>query len=539
MPVVLVVVAAVVAFGLYLWLCGLAFVYVTFPVSLLATGAGVATGVLVALAVTFMLLLGDQDERVRAPADVVAGKLPIVRTPKAIRPDSAWPGYFVVQAWLDWWVAVERVSRVTAGVWAGAAEGGMAAGWFTLALWPVVLPIVVFLLAGTIGAAGAMLLVAVALTVLALAGWVLAVVAVALLRGLDRLARLVRRSSGTCPHCYETSARPVYQCPGAHGDTAMHRDVRPGLLGVFWRRCGCGRRLPTMVVRAARVMTAYCPRCSAPLHDRAGLATDVRVPVFGAPSSGKTHLVMAGVVGLLRGPSPAEVTLADEHSRRTYDNFAQVIDSGGSASKTDAAHQPIAVTLRFRSGRREALLHVYDAAGEAISDAERNTEYFYLDGARTLVFVLDPFAIPAVRQRFRRTFETLFRTANASADLPEPSYQNVATRLRKSGVRTERQQRLAFVVSKLDLVRRLPGLDGLPDDSDAIRAWLLDEQMDNLVQAAERDFREVRYFAVSATDARLGRGPVAPFAWLLADEPIPLPGQRNPGESRADETTKA
>jgi hypothetical protein len=414
----------------------------------------------------------------------------------------------------------------------------MSMGLVGLALWPLLLPIGVFLVAGTVGVGIALLVTAVTMAAGTVFSWVLGLAAVVVLRVLDRLAGLVRRSAGTCPRCYEISALPVYRCPGAHGDTAMHRDVRPGLLGVFYRRCGCGRRLPTTVVRAARKMTAYCPLCGAGLHQGAGVATDLRVPVFGAPSSGKTHLVMAAIVGLTRGVSESRVTLADEHSRRTYNAYAQVIDSRGSASKTDAAHQPIAVTLRFRTGKREALLHVYDAAGEALSDPERNAGYQYLDGARTLIFVLDPFAVPGIRHRYQRTFDSLFRAANVSADLPEPSYQNVATRLRQSGVRTDRR-RLAFVVSKLDLIRQLPDLQGLSDDGDQVRAWLLGEGMDNLVQSAERDFREVRYFAVSATDTTLGRGPLAPFGWLLEDEPITLPEQRAAGERLDGETTKA
>nr|WP_221381716.1 hypothetical protein [Actinoplanes polyasparticus] len=538
MPIVLAVLAAVVAFGLYLWLCGLAFVYLTFPVSLIAGGGGLAVGVAAGLVIAFLVLFGYQEERVLTPDRVAAGRLRILRPPKAIRPDFAWPAYFVVQVWLDWSVVVKRAAQWVARVWVGAADGASSMGWFGLALWPVLLPIAVFLAAGTAGAAVAVLLAAVVAAVLTVLVLGLGLVAVVVLRALDRLAGLVRRSAGTCPRCYEISALPVYRCPGGHGDTALHRDIRPGLLGVFYRRCGCGERLPTMVTRAGRTMAAYCPLCGTGLHEGAGMATDIRIPVFGAPASGKTHLVMVGVVGLLRSTTSGPVALADEHSRRTFETYAQVVDRGGSASKTDAAHQPIAVTLRFRNGRRAALLHVYDAAGEALSDPERNSGYQYLDGARTLIFVLDPFAVPEIRQRYRRGFGSLFDAANASADPPEPSYQNVATRLRQSGVRTDRN-RLAFVVSKLDLVQQLPYEDRLHDDGDAVRAWLIRLGLDNLVDAAERDFREVRYFAVSATDPALGRGPLAPFGWLLEDEPIPVPGQRGSDEHLAGETSRA
>jgi len=534
MQVVVFIVLGALAVAAYFWLCGLLFVYVTVPGMLVGAGGGFAIGVGIGLVTVFMVLFGEQTARVFTPGNVVAGKLPILRTPTAIRPDFAWPGYFVVQVWLDWWVTAERIIAVLVPVWDWSWARARQSGWFGLAAWPLLVPVLVALTALTAGLAVVAVVVLLVLVLVTAVVWTLGAAISVVLRGLDRAGQVVRRSAGNCPRCYQVSALPVYRCEGPHhGDeSALHHDIRPGLLGVFYRRCGCGRRLPTMVLRAARSMAALCPLCGADLHSGAGAATDVRVPVFGAPSSGKTHLVMAGVVGMLRQSGDVQVTLADEHSERAYRSFAAVIDSGGSAVKTDASGQPIAITLRMRQGKRDALVHVYDAAGEALNNPELNEKFQYLDGARTLVFVLDPFAIPDVRQRYQRTFADLFRTANVSADLPEPSYQNIVTRLRQYGVRTE-QKRLAFVVSKRDLVQQLPGTNGLTDDSDAIRGWLVDRGADNLVTSAERDFGTVRYFFVSAKDAG-GDGPLRPFRWLLDDEPVPKPvPQQATGEQTA------
>jgi len=525
MPVVLAVIAVVVAVGLYFYLCALLFVYLTFPASLIGLGGGFAAGSVIGLVIVLMALFGEQNAREFTPDDVAAGKLKILRTPAPLRPDYAWPGYFVVQVWLDWWVMVERINALLTQVWSWCWSQALRSRWVGLACWPVLLPVAIALVGLTTGLATTMVLALLVLAVVAAAVWTIGAVAATGLRALDRAGRAVRRSGGNCPRCYQVSALPVYRCAGPHRDheSARHRDVRPGLLGVFYRRCGCGRRLPTMVLRAARSMTALCPLCEADLHAGAGAATDVRVPVFGAPSSGKTHLIMAGVVGLLRRGGDVRVTLADEHSKRAYTSFAAVVDGGGSATKTDAAHQPIAIVLRMQQGKRDALLHVYDAAGEALANPELNERFQYLDAARTLIFVLDPFAIPDVRQRYQRTFADLFRIANVSADLPEPSYQGIVTRLRQYGVRTE-QKRLAFVVSKRDLVRRLPDMSALNGHPEAIRRWLIERGADNLVSAAERDFGTVRYFFVSAKDHSIGGdGPLRPFDWLLEDEPVPKP----------------
>jgi hypothetical protein len=523
MAIVLAVVVGAVAAGLYFYLCALLFVYVTFPASVLGIGTGFLVGATIGLVIVFMALFGEQTARMLTPGDVAAGKLTILRTPTAIRPDFAWPGYFVVQVWLDWWVMTERTVTLLTQVWSWCRTQALRSRWFGLACWPFLLPVAVALGGLTAGLSTVMVFVALVLAVVAAVIWTTGFVAVTALRVLDRAGRTVRRSGGNCPRCYQVSALPVYRCAGPHHghESALHHDIRPGLLGVFYRRCGCGRRLPTMVLRAARSMAALCPLCGADLHAGAGAATDVRIPVFGAPSSGKTHLVMAGMVGLLRRGGDVHVTLADELSQRTYNTFSAVVDSGGSATKTDAAHQPIAITLRMRQGKRETLLHVYDAAGEALANPELNERFQYLDTARTLVFVLDPFAIPDVRQRYQHGFADLFRTANVSADPPEPSYQGIATRLRQYGVRTD-QKRLAFVVSKRDLVEQLPDMSGLTGDPAMIRRWLIERGADNLVASAERDFGTVRYFFVSAKDRSLdGDGPLRPFDWLLEDEPVP------------------
>jgi hypothetical protein len=525
----------------YLWLCGFAFVFLSVPGMLAGAAVGAVLGLGLTLVVAWLKLFGEQDEHVLRPADVVARRLPLLRVPAAVEPDRAWPVYFAGQVLLDLCAIAEL-----AGVWAlsvvlGAGRAARAAGWVGAAFWPLLLPFAAALAAFAGGALAGLVVTAAVLLVVTAVAWVFGLLAVGALRTADRAATSVRRSAGNCPRCYEVSRRPAYRCHGPGAD--LHRDIRPGVLGVFARRCGCGRRLPTMVLRAGRSprLTAVCPLCETDLHAGAGAATDLRVPVFGAPSSGKTHLITAAVVGLLRaGPHPAptpasaspprggdvSVALADEHSERAYEEFAAIVDAGGSAAKTDAAHQPIAVTLRLRQGRREALLHLYDAAGEALDDPHRNEDFHYLDTARTLVFVLDPFALPEIRARFADRFQALFEAANVAADLPEPSYQATVTRLRRYSVPTGRK-RLAFVVSKRDLLRRLPGMAKLDHSPAGIRLWLVEQGADNLVTAAERDFGAVSYFLVSALDTGPD-GPVAPFRWLLRGEPVPLPAQRAP-----------
>ena len=85
-----------------------------------------------------------------------------------------------------------------------------------------------------------------------------------------------------------------------------------------------------------------------------------------------------------------------------------------------------------------------------------------------------------------------------------------------------RRQRLAFVLSKADQLRRHPlGMD-LPSDSAAVRDWLLERGLDNLVLAAQRDFRTVRYFACELAGPTAAASALAPLRWLLAGERMKL-----------------
>jgi len=516
MPYILAVLAVLAAIAAYLWLCAYAVVHLSVPGMLIGAAAGVPIGLAVALAVAFRKLLGPQDDYVLRPADVAARRFPLLRVPPAVAPDAAWPSYFAAQVVLDLWAVAVLLGYCAWSVLSGAGKAIRYGGWTGALFWPLLLPVVALLAGFTAGAAAGLVVIAVvSLTVTAVAG-VAGLVTAAALRMADRAASALRRSDGNCPRCYEVSRRPAYQCRRCR---ALHRDLRPGLLGVVHRRCACGARLPTTVTRAGRstVLAAVCPLCGAALHPGAGAATDVRVPVFGAPSSGKTHLVTAAVVGLLRGHGSVE--LADAHSKRAYAEFAAIVDGGGSAAKTDAARQPIAVTLRVGQGRREALVHLYDAAGEALDDPRRNEAFQYLDAARTLVFVLDPFAVPEIRGQFAARFADLFTAANVSPGPPEPSYQATVTRLRRYSVPTARK-RLAVVVSKRDLLQQLPGTAVPSGTSAGIRGWLVEQGMDNLVAAAERDFGAVGYFFVSALDPAAA---AAPFRWLLAAEPVALP----------------
>ena len=507
--------------AIYLAVCVACLIFISTPLSLVGAGLGLAGGLGVVLVLAGTVLLGGPAAAVlRTPDQVRDGELPGRVDPAFVRRDRAWPQYFAAQVLLDFQAIAGRSRRVHERMWAGPVpwvrEHGLTV-W-----WPLVVPVVAGQAAVTFGVAVGVLAALLLMAGVAGMAWLVGVPVVYLLRGADTGWQKVRRARASCPRCFELAAVPAYRCLGHHppadrlsGDD-LHRDVRPGRLGLLWRRCACGSRLPTMVLRAAfsARMQACCPSCGEALLPGAGVVTDVRMPVFGAASAGKTQLIMAALTGLPPAAKAAgiEVSFPDEHGRQAYERYADLMRRGADAAKTDASGPPVAVTVRLDKGSRSALLHVFDAAGESLIDPEQNARLSYLDYARSLVFVIDPFSIRRIADEFAAAAPDIFAAANPALHDPEHSYNVTVQRLQDYGVRTDRQ-RLAFVVSKADLLARLPAG---PDHGD-IRGWLSGLGLNNLVVAAERDFGEVAFFLTSGRDAG-PRGAFAPLSWVLSKE---------------------
>ncbi|GAB3408074.1 TRAFAC clade GTPase domain-containing protein [Flindersiella endophytica] len=522
-------IAILIGVFLYLALCAVLLVYVVFPILLAALLLGALGGIGLCVVQTIRLLLDPQLSgtlRVVTPDAVASGVLP-GRTRKGLPPrDRAWPGYFVIQIRNDWVAAAGMTMRLTGALWSAAVDAATGeAAMYLLICWPLTLIPLAFLVSFAVAAVFGILLVGAVLGPIVTLAWVLGFLVAATLRSFDLGWQLARRAHASCPTkgCYHVTRLPAYKCFTC-GE--LHRDLRPGVLGVLSRYCACGTRLPTTVLRAGHRLQAICQKCGAPLHSGAAVATDVRIPVFGAPMAGKTRLIMAGAVSLRRlaasDGSALHTELPDEHSKQAYAHFESTIDSGTATAKT-AQEPPAAVTVRLKTGSREALVHLFDAAGEQFVDQYLNEELSYLDHSRTLVFVLDPFSVPELRDQLAGGFDDELAAAGAVHD-PEDSYQVTVQRLRKYGTKTHRQK-LAFVVSKADRLLGLPVADGLGSDSAAIQQWLKSvAQLDNLLLSAERDFDQVRYFLVAAMDAdpEQQTSALAPFQWLLATDGMAL-----------------
>ncbi|MGH3867573.1 MAG: TRAFAC clade GTPase domain-containing protein [Pseudonocardiaceae bacterium] len=512
---------ALIGIVLYFMVCYYVVVYLVgaaWPFVVL--GAGGIGGLLVVVVVAGTLLqVGGLAAPTVTPFDVAKR---LVKVKSNFGRDNAWPSYLFAQSRADLGTAAHHIAHAVSGMWK-AMPGLVSTEPMVLFFWPLLLLPLIGALALTVGVAvGAAAVYGLLGVVLALPwlGWL---VVVGLLRGVDLGVRVLRGAKATCHYsgCNYRNRLPAYRC--ACGQT--HHDIRAGRLGAFVRRCACGSLLPTTVLQAAAGLMPVCQKCDRPLRAGAAVLTDVLIPVFGPPSAGKTRLVLAGMVALARHLSAAGGSAGPvgPESEDTFRDATRVVESGMQTTKTDADRPPPGITLRLTTARREALLHVFDAAGEFFNNRERSSELPFLDDAQGLVFVLDPFSVPAVADDVTGALASRLETAQPARMHPEQSYLVTVQWLRDQGVKLTRKP-LAVAVVKADLLLGQHPARGLHPEAESrdIEAWLRGKGLDNMLDGTTRDFGVVRYFLVSSLDAATDAdgwasptSPARPLLWLL------------------------
>jgi hypothetical protein len=445
--------------------------------------------------------------------------------PDGIGPDLAWPLYTLRQADVDRTLVRKNLRLLYGRMWKWPADtfykgrhGPRWAWWIFLG--PFVIAVNVFLLAAGLSAWFSYW---VYWAVLATAKWTDRT-AWQLVRQRMRAAEARRRKANytqaACMECMHVTEWPAYLCPSCR---KPHHDVNPGKLGTFTRNCVCGATFPTRPSKAAWQATAQCKRCKKELPEGTGAVRDIRIPVFGDVNAGKTRFLYASLNSLMAEAERAAVplTFPDPAMEEDVRRARELIRARRSTSKTSPGG--VAITLRLRERHQSDLIHMFDAAGEDYSEAQKYAELRFLDDSQGLVYVLDPFSVQAVREQLGSQQGEVVAAAQAAANDPDLAYGEVISRLRDGGVPMS-AQRLAVVVSKADLLRGA-GLD-VPEESAAIQDWLVKAGLQNLVMAMDREFAEVRYFAVASQELAASRqdDPGVPLRWLLATHGVRLPG---------------
>lgn len=499
---------------------------VVFPVLFAITLAG--TG-LVALGFAYL-----QAWRTLVPA---TAKGP---SPVAI-PDVAYRHYLLDQVWRDWWAVARTVAPWadrTARAWLTRLTRTLLGGLWGFYTFPVWLA----LCAGIVLAAGPAVVLAAGLTaiyglvvVAGLAGWV---ICVAVLGAVERVFMAYGRILQTCPHpfCYEKIGLPVYECPGCG---TRHRRLAPGKAGAFRHVCRCGARLPTTIPLGRFRLTAYCPHCNGRLPERIGRVRVEPLPFVGGPAAGKTTFMFLAIRALHARARSVRGRLAfvEKRHAQAYAGAVREFQRGGQLAKT-GPELPLATMVDVElPGAGHRILYLFDPAGEHFTGATEVESLRYLDHGEALLFVVDPFALPAVRRALSEEERLLVDRAAASSDEdPADTLQRVLNELRSRPDRG-RQRRVAVVLTKTDLLQRTtvgralaPGGEPVTAEPPGeagfeVRCWLDQVGLGNAIRALDQLAGQVRYFG-SGLDT-------APFevadllGWVTG-----LPANGRPADSR-------
>jgi hypothetical protein len=463
------------------------------------------------------------------PQEYYQDRLKSYRTgPDNIGPDMAWPVYTTKQAAMDRAVVKRNLKRLVAKLWKWPADTffkgrhGPRWAWWIL-LFPV--PASVLLFNGA------------AFLTSWFSYWVYWAVIFAFqftdktviaslrlhLRGREDKRRVTMYTDAACMNCLHVTPWPAYHCLNPHCDLPHHH-LQPGNLGTFTRRCRCGAAFPAVPSRAAFQLKATCRRCKQALPRGAGAVRDIRVPIFGDTSAGKTRFLFAALNSLTVEAERAHIPVAflDDSSRNSAELGLKVIRAGQDIAKTPESG-PFPISLQLRKGRDGDFVHLFDAAGEQYSNARYFDDLRFLEDGQALAYVLDPFSIDALRDQVSGDSPAVLAAAHVAEHNTEIAYGEVVNRLRGAGI-SLRSQRLAIVVSKADLLHAA-GIS-VPTRSAAIAKWLTDMGLYNLVTAAGREFRDVTFFTVASQDvaASQGHDPGLPLRWLLAVHDVKIPG---------------
>ncbi|MGB8346468.1 MAG: hypothetical protein WCD86_16405 [Ktedonobacteraceae bacterium] len=357
-----------------------------------------------------------------------------------------------------------------------------------------------------------------------------------------------------CPHsyCYYEMPLPTFICPACF---EYHSFLRPNTYGIFFQRCQCRKKLPTLDILGRKKLERICPACHVPLSEGIGLGPSIAIPIVGGQSAGKTTYIISAVNAFIqryqKAPYHYAISFIDPGSQQLFEKNVHQLAAGRMLAKTpDIAPQAYMLKITKPETRIPKLLFIYDAAGEVFSTDSNMSAQLYYKYIHGIIFIIDPCALPAYRRMHQDEIEQV-RSSLAPSELDvDLVYQHLLRIIETyHGVHSTKPHSLpiAVVVTKVDalgLEKEIGSLavsDMLSTEQTLfsssqngtihflVRAFLRKYGLNNLTDELEWRFSSVRYFSCSAfgrspdTSISGGFAPVRvldPLAWLLEHEGI-------------------
>jgi hypothetical protein len=472
---------------------------------------------------------------------------------RAAPPEPAIKSYFFDQGYRDLWATIteswnrnlasarqhfDKAAKLMPGE---AADKGLAILWGTAGISVVIFGTAVFLAAS-----------AVHVTIL-LVFFLLVYVGFSLVYLAERGYLTWKQFSTVCPQCHSKNPLPEHYCPGC-GE--VHRRLVPSSYGILHHTCRCGEKLPATFFLKRSLLQSRCPDCQSLLAAGHTESRKIFVPIFGGPSVGKSALLFAAVEQLAEYASRQGRSAAflDSKTADEVQRVRQQLGQGRAPDKT-LATLPRALNLQIENGRDSRVLYLYDPAGEAFNAVEGLVLHRYQAYLSGLIFLIDPFTLPAVREQYADRLPAVEGALKPSGLPTEEALSRILIGLEEHfGLAKVARIKVpvAVVINKIDAfdleqvlgeaaVQERLRSSATAGSAEAVRDDVIREQLRRwdqagLVQQLETRCARLRYFTCSAL-GRMPDGSAQPFAargvlepvlWILgaADEFFATPGTR-------------
>jgi len=315
--------------------------------------------------------------------------------------------------------------------------------------------------------------------------------------------------------------------------------LTPSVYGAFRRTCNCGEKLPTSVLNFKNKradLEAFWSECAkvgreTPLSDRA--SRPVCIPVVGGPSVGKSAFITAYATLFIDSISVdkgVDIEFYDNSVRNDFTTkkgfyrAGQIVKTAVQTDLTRASSIAFSFFVKHQSMNPPRLVHIYDIAGESfIAGAnEIQKQYDYCNG---IVLLIDPFSIPDVMARFGSKLNSTDYGGTSSASIDSMMENFILTLEHTTGLSKSKilSTPLAIVLNKtdeadLDLLIGDSAVDRVMasnpetftdrfDTMDYLcREFLRKVDMNDVLAHIHQNFKNARFFAVSAIGHTLNQG---------------------------------
>lgn len=332
---------------------------------------------------------------------------------------------------------------------------------------------------------------------------------------LDRAYFVIRKFSAACPYCHTKTMVPSYVCDNCK---VIHKKLYPNEYGFFYHKCQCGTRLPSVFFLGRKKLKAKCSNCNNLLSEEFIEARKIFIPIIGGASVGKTNFMFSIVRNLIEKDEYRkgfQANFSDNNTKAKYEKTIKDIKNNFLPQKT-ATYLPKAFNIVLTQAKKTTwTFYLYDAAGEAFRDMDRLNIQKYTEYSSGIVFIIDPFSLKKVRNKYKKKLNTVA----ASQD----SIDDILSRLLSSlehtvGLKKMEKYKKPFAI----IFNKTDELDNEIINNDAKKGaeQLKEWGEERFLQKIALRFENVKFFKISAMQSlkNTQNDIMEPIMWIAENE---------------------